>query len=181
MATNAPNTTATPAMNPAKKLSALARGFSVNSTRIAGMMLSGEMVTTKARVSISPTTIFTECSLRHRATEANRSATERWALPLASGAGPMATAHHCRVRDGVVGALRWSAGPAPAISGIARYRQALTVPIQIRATRESQSPARRGGSAHRVGTDQEQRHPHVRERQCWTASRRHAPGMPFRS
>src|SRR5450631_4251747 len=48
METNKPSTTATPAMNPTRKLMALTRGLVVNNRRIAGMMLSGEMVTTNA-------------------------------------------------------------------------------------------------------------------------------------
>jgi hypothetical protein len=53
-----PRTAATPTTNPPRKLTALARGLRVKSTRIAGMMLSGEMVTTRARGRISPMTAF---------------------------------------------------------------------------------------------------------------------------
>ena len=38
---------------------ALAKGLVVNSRRMAGMMLSGEMVTTSASGSISPITVLT--------------------------------------------------------------------------------------------------------------------------
>jgi hypothetical protein len=43
-------------MNPAKKFRALVRGLPVKSRRIAGMMFSGDIVTTRARGIISPMT-----------------------------------------------------------------------------------------------------------------------------
>ncbi len=67
IATNSPSTAPTPAMNPKRKADALTRGLLVNRRSIAGMMLTGEMVTTNARGSISPITTRNVDSLRLRA------------------------------------------------------------------------------------------------------------------
>jgi hypothetical protein len=45
-------------MSPAKKHTALTTGLFVNSRRMTGMTLIGEMATTNASGSISPTTTF---------------------------------------------------------------------------------------------------------------------------
>src|SRR5580698_946345 len=64
IATSTTNMAATPTTKPTKKDEALTNGRLVKRRRMTGMTLIGEIVTTNARGSISPTTTFTASSLR---------------------------------------------------------------------------------------------------------------------